>query len=1120
MHCLACGSENVADASFCGECAAALTSPVDCRSCGRANPPKQKFCNGCGQALTRPADRATPPEPRSYTPKHLADKILTSRSALEGERKQVTVLFADVKGSMDLSEQVDPEEWHKILDRFFQILSDGVHRFEGTVNQFTGDGIMALFGAPIAHEDHAQRACYAALHLKDELRHYAEELKRTRALSFSVRIGLNSGEVVVGKIGDDLRMDYTAQGQTVGLAARMEQFAAPGDVYISEHTAKLASGFFSLRDLGPFELKGVSAPIRVFELVGLTTLHTRIEVARSRGFSRFVGRNDEMVVLQAALAKAIAGKGQVVGVVADPGVGKSRLCMEFIEHCRSRGIAVFVAHGVSHGKAIPFLPILDLFRGYFGITEQDSDLAAREKITGRMLVLDEALHDALAPVFDFLGVPDPEHPAARIDPDARQRQLFAIVKRVTEAHSRREPGVTLLEDLHWFDRGSEAFLEVLVETATTTRNLLVVNFRPEYHAGWMQKPYYQQLPLQPLTTESVNEMLRDLLGTDPSLAGLAGMIRERTGGTPFFIEEMVQTLAEDGSLAGTKGSYRLNRPVATVALPATVQAVLAARIDRLAEREKQVLQTAAVIGKQVPEAILRQVSSVTGDDLASALRTLISADFLYEAAIYPEIEYTFKHPLTEEVAYRSQLGDRRVRLHRAVAEAVQATHPDKLDERAALIAQHLEQAGDVFEATQWHARAAQWAGTHDRNAALRHWRCVAKLLAPMTDSHEATSLALASCIQMLSLFWVMGVSEQEAAIVFSEGKSLADRAADVRALASLFSSYASIRLAHGAEDHLEYAREAVRLADESGEVATRRVVRWALVRSLLFSGHLSEGLTCTEEAMDRLSQEQALGTDLLGFNPYTMLADIRANFLFMTGRVPEGVHWFESAIQRAREENDLLMLGVACADFGANYSVVGDPKVALAHARQGLELAEKAGGPETRAVAYTQIGRGYLSLGSYAEAVTSLERAREIAHESHVAFEVESFASAFLAEAYAQNGEPERALRTAEEALNRARQSSIGLLPSVLWEFARTHLLTRGLASHDAIEAALDEASGLVQRMEFKLLEPFISTQRAELARLAGDEATRERELREAHRLFIAIGAPFRAAEVAKELGL
>src|SRR5436309_1165108 len=314
-----------------------------CPSCGHENRPLARFCEACGQPVaSRPrGDR------RSYTPPHLAEKILASRSRLEGERKQVTVLFADVKGSMELAEQVDPEAWHHILDRFFAILAEGVHRFEGTINQFTGDGIMALFGAPIAHEDHAQRACHAALHLSEALSRYAAGLRRTEGLNFAVRMGLNSGEVVVGKIGDDLRMDYTAQGHTVGLAARMEQLAEPGKIYLTEHSAALVSGFFRLRDLGRFTVKGVRNPLRVFELEGVGALRTRLDLSRARGFSRFVGRDDEMATLESVLAHALAGSAEVVGVVAEPGVGKSRLVYEFAQRCRARGVAVHEAHGVT-----------------------------------------------------------------------------------------------------------------------------------------------------------------------------------------------------------------------------------------------------------------------------------------------------------------------------------------------------------------------------------------------------------------------------------------------------------------------------------------------------------------------------------------------------------------------------------------------------------------------------------------------------------------------------------------------------------------------------------------------------------------------------------------------------
>src|SRR5882724_9212493 len=437
MRCPSCDHDNSAERRFCGECGAALA--VLCASCGTPNGPREKFCGGCGAGLPPAPTRP----PATSTPKHLAEKIRTSRAALEGERKQVTVLFADVKGSMDLAERLDPEAWHAVIDRFFQILAEGVHRFEGTVNQFTGDGIMALFGAPIAHEDHGQRACYAALHLQQELRRYADEVRLAHGLGFSVRMGLNSGEVVVGKIGDDLRMDYTAQGHTVGLAARMEQMADPGKALLTGGTAKLVSGYFQHRDLGETRIKGLNDLLHVFELEGVGRMRTRLDVSRTRGFTKFVGRQSEMAALEAALQQAIAGNAQVVGVVAEPGTGKSRLCYEFAERCRAREIKVYEGHGVAHGKAVPLLPVLEFFRSYFGITEHDAARAARDKIAGRMVLLDQTLVEGLPLLFDFLGVPDSERPAAPLGPEARQGQFLDLIRRLARARSDREPAVLL-----------------------------------------------------------------------------------------------------------------------------------------------------------------------------------------------------------------------------------------------------------------------------------------------------------------------------------------------------------------------------------------------------------------------------------------------------------------------------------------------------------------------------------------------------------------------------------------------------------------------------------------------------------------------------------------------------
>jgi len=433
MRCPDCQHENREGRRFCGHCGSQL--PVPCPSCGTVDEDGERFCGRCGAELAAPASaaRAVPERaPRDYTPRHLADKILRSKSALEGERKQVTVLFADVKGSMELSEQVDPEEWHRILDRFFQILTEGVHRYEGTISQYTGDGIMALFGAPIAHEDHAQRACYAALRLSDELRRYADELRRTKGLNFSVRMGLNSGEVVVGKIGDDLRMDYTAQGHTVGLAARMEQLAEPGKAYLTEHTARWVEGFCRLGDLGPFDVKGVQQPLRVFELQGAGPLRTRLEVAASRGLVRFVGRRGEMEQLRRAWEAAQAGHGQIAAVVGEAGVGKSRLVYEF-KAPLERGCRVLEAFSVSHGKAYAYLPLINLLKGYFGIALEDDERQRREKITGKVLTLDRALEDALPYLFSG----DETASLVQMDPQIRRQRTLEAVKRVlTEAGGR------------------------------------------------------------------------------------------------------------------------------------------------------------------------------------------------------------------------------------------------------------------------------------------------------------------------------------------------------------------------------------------------------------------------------------------------------------------------------------------------------------------------------------------------------------------------------------------------------------------------------------------------------------------------------------------------------------
>ena len=520
---------------------------ASCPACRQENPVENNFCGACGARLVGG-------DPRTYTPRHLAEKILNTRSALVGERKQVTVLFVDVQGSSGLSGSVDAERWHGIMDRFFSILTDCVHRYEGTINQFTGDGVMALFGAPVAHEDHARRACHAALDIDVELQSLQAGLAREK-LSFAVRMGMNSGEVVVGRIGDDLRMDYTAQGYTTTLASRMQMIAEPGSVCLTQHTAALVDGFFELRDLGAPELKGVSERVGVYQLEGRGELLTRLDVSRARGLTRLVGRGAELATLEAALARALDSEARVIGVGGEAGVGKSRLCLEFLERCRERGLAVIRASCPAYGRSVPLLPVRDLLRGLLELDSEDEAAAAREKIEATLLELDPAFGSALPLVYDLLGV-GADAGAVALDPASRRRRVSEFVGRLLQKRSTIAPLVLAIEDLHWIDPESDQLLGRIVDAVGWTRTLLVLNFRPGYRAEWMSSPYYSPLPVAPLDDEAAEELLRSLLGDDPSVGSVRELVRDRTGGNPFFIEEVVQELVASGSLVGERGSYR------------------------------------------------------------------------------------------------------------------------------------------------------------------------------------------------------------------------------------------------------------------------------------------------------------------------------------------------------------------------------------------------------------------------------------------------------------------------------------------------------------------------------------------------------------------------------------
>ena len=650
----------------------------------------------------------------TYTPAHLTDKILAARPTLEGERKQVTVLFADLKDSTELIRGLDPEAAQQLLDPAIHRMMDAVHRFEGTVNQVLGDGIMALFGAPIAHEDHALRACYAALAMQAAMQAYADDVRRAHGLALRIRVGLNSGEVVVRAIGNDLHMDYSAVGQTTHLAARMEQLAAPGSILLAAPTLPLVEGLVRINALGPVPVKGLTEPVEVYELLGASAVRQRLQATAACGLTRFVGRQHELESLRQALEQAGAGHGQVVAAVGEAGVGKSRLVYEFVRSHHTRGWLVLESASVSYGKATPYFPVIDLLRRYCHMEAHDDTRTSRAKVTGQVLTLDPALQDTIPALLSLLDALPEDSPFLKLDPPQRRQRTLDALKRVLLRESQVQPLLLVCEDLHWIDSETQALLDSLVESLPTARLLLLVTYRPEYQHGWGSKTYYTQLRLDPLPPASADAFLHALLGDDPSLAALTSLLIARTEGNPFFLEESVRTLVSTRVLVGEPGAYRLDKSLDSLQVPATVQAVLAARIDRLPPEEKRLLQTAAVIGTDVPFALLRDIAELPEAALYRGLAHVQAAEFLYETRLFPEPEYTFKHALTHEVAYGSLLHERRRGLHARLVEALEALAPDRAPEQVERLAHHAVR-GEVWDKAVTYGQQAG-ARVYDRAA--------------------------------------------------------------------------------------------------------------------------------------------------------------------------------------------------------------------------------------------------------------------------------------------------------------------------------------------------------------------------------------------------------------------
>lgn len=1041
MICPRCQSDNPSTAAFCDQCGSRLETA--CPNCGEPNRHGAKFCRSCGHTIgaavlapTTPPPSAIP-APDTYLPKHLAEKILASRHKLEGERKQVTVLFADIKGSTKLLETLDPEEAQKLIDPVLQIMMDAVHKYEGTVNQVLGDGIMALFGAPLAHEDHALRACYAALAMQEEMRRYRERAGQTEESGLHVGIGMNSGEVVVRSIDTDLNIDYSAIGHTTHLAARMQELAGPAMALLSASTLRQVEGFVQVQSLGAVQAKGISQPVDAYSLTGATTARTRVQAGAARGLTPLVGRNVEIDLFNKLVERVSTGRGQILAMIGEPGIGKSRLVHEFTRHRLPQGWLVLEAMSVSYGKATPYFPLIEMLRRYFGIGPAESSEDIQSRVATHILELDTALKDAIPPILSLLdAAPDeqsnwiakvPEVAEAirrfnSMDAQQRRRHTLDSLKRLCIRESRRQNLLLVFEDLHWIDHETQTFLDGLVDSLPMARMLLLVNYRPGYSHSWSEKSYYTQLRVEPLQTGSAAELLSKLLGDNPDLGPLKQLLIQRTEGNPFFAEESVRSLVETGVLTGEKGAYRPALRISDLVIPSTVQNVVADRIDRLPTAEKHFLQTASVIGVVVPFDLLKTVSELSDDKVFEYLAHLQSAEFLYETNLFPNLEYTFKHALTNEVAYGALLRERRVALHARIVSVLETMSETPLHDHLEMLAHHAFLGERWEKAVKYLKEAGSKAMSRYALREARSWYQQAfESVKHFSNGREKLEHQIDLHLDLRNVFFLLGdltgVAEQLHAAE-SLAESLGERRRWVRTLNFLSSYYG---IAGDPLRAVQYGERALSIIGEDDEPSLSAVANYYLGAAYNKMGRYSEAINVLKRGMRAVEgprRHERYGTTVVlsvicrshlvqclaaigSFNegvphgeegikiaeeidhPVSLIyvnCSLGVLFLFQ-GATDKAIPLLERALRISQSANIPVYVPFVASRLGAAHLIAGRVSEALAYLEQGVKDFTAVGRVGFLSLSMVWLGEGYLLSGRFADATDLAERAVELSRK-------------------------------------------------------------------------------------------------------------------------------------------
>ncbi len=1008
MNCPKCYADNRETRKFCGQCGAKLV--LVCPRCGFENLPEEKFCGECGQDL-RSAAKAVPKDLsfdeklakiQRYLPKGLTEKILSQRERIEGEKKQVTVMFCDMEGYTALSEKLGPEAIYGLMDEVYEILIHKVHDYEGTVNELTGDGVMALFGAPIALEDAPQRAIRSALAIHKEITRFNEKkgfkaqgagyraqgqtwgngqlpeegngrVGGSPTSPIRMRIGVHSGPVVLGTVGNDLRVEFKALGDTVNLASRMQTLAEPGTVYVTEDTFKLTEGLFRFEALGERQVKGKEAPVRVYQVIAPSTRRTRFDVSAERGLTPFVGRGRELELLLEAWERAKEGRGQAVSVVADAGLGKSRLLYEFRKAVSNEDLIFLEGKCLSYGRDVAYHPVVDLFRGYFNIIDSDDDTSVRVKVANGMKAAGADQESLIAHTLELLSVQESGIDKATVGPEARKDKTIEALRRIVLKGAGSRPMIVAVEDLHWIDQSSEDVLKYLLDGISGARVLLLFTYRPEFVHAWGGRSYHNQITLNRLSNRESLAMAAHILGSTELDREVGDLILGKTEGVPFFIEEFARSLKDLQLVELADGRVRPCKDLEAIRTPSTIQDTIMARVDAVPEAAKRLLQTASAIEREFPYKLLQRVAKIPDQELVSQLSALKNSELLYERGIHPESTFIFKHALTREVVYDSVLGARRERLHEQIGNALEEVHEGRLEEHSEILADHFMRGGSFQKAAQYYrmaARKAEKAGA--LSDAIPHCErrvtCLEKL--PRTDEllTEIIDARTGLGLYRFQLFY------------FTEAKEAIDPIKEDALRIKYTKRIAHIHAILGAyylwvdEDFpqaFEHLQNAHRIGQEVSDIPAMFFSSQWLGFAFAFCCEFEKAMHFFQNALSiNISSENVWGASVVK-------GTISGRVQNVEGNVRIGYAASEEALQIARESGDTYSMAIAHHHHGFSCLLNGSLEQAEGLLLEGVALCERIRFFALLASAHSNLGHLYLEHGRYREAVSHYERAAQ-----------------------------------------------------------------------------------------------------------------------------------------------